>query len=237
VSAIRGLGREPVLSLIVPVLDEAAGLPGLLDDLEGLPGRWQVVVADGGSRDGSPEIARAHPVVEAVVEARGGRARQLNAAAARARGELLVFLHADSRLAPSAYGSLCAALADPGVEGGNFALRFDGDDRFSRVLGAWYALQRRAGIYYGDSTIWVRRSAWEGLGGVRELPIMDDYDLARRLERRGRTRCLPGPATTSARRWRALGVPRTVLSWVAIRWLYLAGVPPGWLARWYRTVR
>jgi hypothetical protein len=123
------------------------------------------------------------------------------------------------------------------VEGGNFALRFDGDDRFSHVLGAWYAVQRRLGVYYGDSTIWVRRSVYDALGGFRDLPIMDDYDFARRLERRGHARCLPGPATTSARRWRTLGIPRTVASWVVIRWLYLAGVPAGWLAGLYRRAR
>jgi hypothetical protein len=123
------------------------------------------------------------------------------------------------------------------ADGGNFALRFDGGDRFSRVLGAWYALQRRLGMYYGDSAIWLRRSAFEALGGFRPLPIMDDYDLARRLERGFRTTCLPGPAVTSARRWRALGVPRTVFSWVLIRWLFVAGVAPERLARLYRRVR
>jgi hypothetical protein len=130
-----------------------------------------------------------------------------------------------------------AALADPAVQGGNFALRFDGDDRFSRLLGAVYRLQRRLGIYYGDSAIWLRRHAFERLDGFRALSIMEDYDLVRRLERSGETRCLAGPATTSARRWKRLGLIRTVASWVVIRWLFIAGVSPQRLARLYPHAR
>ena len=140
------------------------------------------------------------------------RAGQLNAAAARARGDLLVFLHADSRLPPDAY----RALRETDAAGGNFALRFDGADRFARVLTRAYAFQRRFGFYYGDSTIWLRPATFAALGGYRDLPIMDDYDLVRRLERDFQTDCLPGPALTSPRRWRALGVPRTLVTWWAI---------------------
>jgi rSAM/selenodomain-associated transferase 2/rSAM/selenodomain-associated transferase 1 len=225
--------RRGLVSVVVPVLDEAATVPALLDHLASLEGRFEVIVADGGSYDGTPDLAARHPLAPRVVRAPQGRAAQLNAGAAAARGELLVFLHADTRLPPSAHRSLGATAAD----GGNFRIRFDGGDRFSRVLGHWYALQRRLGVYYGDSAIWLRRGVFDALGGFRPLPIMEDYDLARRLERGFRTACLPGPATTSGRRWRALGVPRTVLSWVAIRWLFLAGVPPDRLARLYRRVR
>jgi glycosyltransferase involved in cell wall biosynthesis len=167
------------------------------------------------------------------VEPEGGRAAQMNSGVAHAHGDPIVFLHADSRLPPHAY----AALTGTEAQGGNFALRFDGDDLFSKVLGTWYRAQRRLGVYYGDSAIWVRARTFAALGGFRPLPIMDDYDFARRLERGFRTACLPGPAVTSARRWRALGVPRTVLSWVAIRWLFVAGVPPSRLARLYRRAR
>ena len=101
-----------------------------------------------------------------------------------------------------------------------------------------YRAQRRHGLYYGDSSIWVTRRAFEELGGFREIAIMDDYDFVRRLERGpGTTRCLPGPATTSARRWRRAGIARTVLAWFVIRRLYLAGVAPDRLARLYRAVR
>jgi hypothetical protein len=168
-----------------------------------------------------------------VLRVPGGRAAQLNAAAACARGALLVFLHADSRLALDAH----ALLARTPARGGNFALRFDGDDAFGWLLGRVYALQRRFGLYYGDSTVWCERDLFVALGGFRELPIMDDYDFVRRLERATATACLPGPATTSARRWRAAGVGRTVFSWVVIRWLYLAGISPARLAGLYARVR
>ena len=223
----------PVVSVVVPTLDEAAALPALLDHLAGLDGRIEVVVADGGSRDGTRERAHEHPSAPRVIETPGGRAKQLNAGVDQAIGDPIVFLHADTRLPPGAYRELTTTEAD----GGNFAIRFDGDDLFSRVLGGWYRVQRRLGVYYGDSAIWLRRTAFEELGGFRSLPIMDDYDLARRLERDFSTACLPGPVVTSARRWRALGVPRTVLSWVVIRWLFLAGVPPERLARLYRRTR
>jgi len=220
---------------IVPVLDEEAALPGMLDHLAALPGDWDVIVADGGSRDGTVEVARSRGVL--VVEAPRGRAAQQNAGAAAATGDVLVFVHADSRLPQTAHASLTSALADPGVAGGNFALRFDGADRFSRVLGAWYAVQRRLGVWYGDSTIWIRPDVFAALGGFPAIPIMEDYALVRALRRAGATRCLPGPATTSGRRWRSLGIARTVASWVVIRWLWLAGVPAERLRALYPDVR
>ena len=234
-----GLSSSPLVSIVVPTLDEQAELPALLDALAALPGRWELVVADGGSSDATVAIAHAHASrPQVVVMPGGGRAAQLNEGARAARGDMLLFLHADSRLPRDAYASLAEAWRTPDVCGGNFALRFDGDGAFERVLGAVYRLQRRHGFYYGDSSLWVRRERFDELGGFREIPIMDDYDFVRRLERGpGRTRCLPGPASTSARRWRAIGVPRTVLAWFAIRWLYVAGVSPARLARLYRIVR
>ncbi len=237
IASTRGLDEEPLISVIIPTLDEAVALPGTLDHLAALPGRFEVLVCDGGSTDGTTEIAARHPLRPRLVLEARGRARQLNAGAAEAAGELLVFLHADTRLPDGAYGSLIDALADFEIAGGNFALRFDGGDRFSRLLGAFYALQRRLGVYYGDSAVWVRASTFAALGGYRPLAIMDDYDFVRRLERFGRTARLPGPALTSARRWQRLGLARTVASWVVIRWLYLAGVPATRLAGLYRRAR
>jgi len=226
---------SPGVSIVVPVLDEERELPALLDHLAALDGDPEVIVADGGSSDATLEIARRHPLAPIVLAAPRGRAVQMNTGAERAGGELLVFLHADTRLPPDACRRL--GRVPRSVEGGNFALRFDGGDRFAAVLGAWYAVQRRLGVYYGDSVIWLRRSAFDELGGFRPLAIMEDHDLARRLGRHGRTLCLPGPAVTSGRRWRAMGVPRTILAWVAIRWLFVAGVPAERLAGLYRKAR
>ena len=222
-----------VVSVIVPAFDEEAELPALFDHLDSLDGEWEVLVADGGSRDRTVEIARECGAT--VVSEGASRATQLNAATERAGGDLLVFLHADSRLPADAHRSL--STVDPWIGGGNFALRFDGGDRFARVLTRAYALQRRLGFYYGDSTIWLRRTTFAALGGYRDLPIMDDYDLVRRLERDFQTECLPGPALTSPRRWRAIGVPRTLVSWWVIRLLFVSGVPATRLARLYKRVR
>jgi rSAM/selenodomain-associated transferase 2 len=228
------LRRQRLVSVVIPARNEATALPQTLDHLARLPGRFDVTVVDGGSTDRTAHLAANHPLKPQVLSEQGGRAAQLNAGARASRGDPVVFLHADTRLPTTAYASLTATAA----AGGNFAIRFDGDDLFSRVLGAWYRVQRRFGVYYGDSAIWLRRATFERLGGFdTSLPIMDDYELARRLERHHATACLPGPVTTSSRRWRALGVPRTVLSWVVIRWLFLAGVPPERLARLYRSAR
>ena len=227
-----------VVSVVVPVLDEAAALPGLLDHVASLPGDLEILVADGGSTDGTRAIALERGAT--VVDAPCGRAVQQNAGARAARGDVLVFLHADSRLPATAHAELSRALDDPRVVGGNFALRFDGDDRFGRMLGAWYGVQRRLGVWYGDSTIWVRPDVFWALGGFPPLAIMEDYALVRALEGLAppaRVPCLPGPATTSSRRWRSSGVARTALTWTVIRWLFVAGVPPERLAPLYRAIR
>ena len=223
------------VSIVIPTLDEARELPLALDHLVRLGGPLEVIVTDGGSTDGTVALAERHPLAPRVVSAERGRAAQMNAGAAAATGDPIVFLHADTRLPLDALRRL--RRAPRSVAGGNFALRFDGGDRFARLLGAWYAAQRRLGVYYGDSAIWLRRAAFDALGGFRRLPVMEDYDLVRRLERHGRTACLPGPAITSGRRWRELGVARTVASWMAIRWLFLAGVSARRLAALYPKAR
>ncbi|MDE3132842.1 MAG: TIGR04283 family arsenosugar biosynthesis glycosyltransferase [Acidobacteriota bacterium] len=222
------------VSVIVPTLDEATELPATLDHLTGF---GEVVIVDGGSSDATCALAAAHPLGPRLVHAARSRARQLNAGAAEAGGDVLLFLHADTRLPRKAAACIENALLDAQVVGGNFALRFDGGDRFSSLLGTWYALQRRAGVYYGDSALWCRRDVFDALGGFRDLPIMEDYDFVRRLERTGPTVCLSGPAVTSARRWRRHGIIRTVAAWIVIRWLYIAGVPATWLARLYPVIR
>src|SRR4051794_7136850 len=132
--------RAPLVAIVVPVLDEEEALPGVLDHLPVRPD-VEVIVVDGGSCDDTLAIARRHPLRPRVLVEPGGRARQLNLAVEVTRAPLLCFLHADSRLPPDGIASLLGALRDPALIGGNFGLRFDGADPFSRVLTAWYRVQ------------------------------------------------------------------------------------------------
>ncbi len=225
------------MSLIVPVLNEERVIIEQLDAIQGLPGRWETIVVDGGSTDRTVELIRAHPAAVSLIQGRGGRAAQLNAGAAVASGEVLLFLHADARLPPGAHGALRAALNDPEVIGGNFALRFTGADRLSQLLTLWCALQRRLGVYHGSSAIWLRRDVFIALRGFAALEVMEDYEMARRLERAGRTACLAGPVLASARRWQRGGLLRALLSWTLVRWLFLARVPTRLLAKLKPSVR
>lgn len=236
-SAARSTARTggPLVSVVIPTFDEEAELPQALAYLAALPGCWEVLVADGGSADRTAQIARERGV--AVITEGGNRAEQINAAARCARGDLLLFLHADSRLPRRAHASLAAAARQRGVVGGNFVLRFTGGDRFAFVLTLVYALHRLCRRYYGDSCLWVHSEVFDQLGGFSPLPYMDDYDFVRRLEASGRTACLPGPALSSPRRWQALGLRRTLLSWVVLRLMFKLGVRSEWLARFYPRAR
>jgi hypothetical protein len=164
-----------------------------------------------------------------------GRGAQLAAGAAAARGELLLFLHADSVFPACGLAALVAALdAAPAAPGGNFRLLFDGGSRFARGLGRAYARARRFGFYYGDSGIFLRRRVYEAIGGVRPLPVMEDWDMVRRLERAGRTICImEPPLVTSSRKFTGRRPVAIVAGWVALHLMYLAGVSPAMLARLY----
>ncbi len=197
----------------------------------------EVIVADGGSTDGTIVAARAAGA--RVVEAPRGRGAQLHAGALAASGEVLLFLHADSELPPGARHAVTDALADPAVLGGNFHLRFV-PASFAARLFTWAndARRRWFAIYYGDSAVFLRRRVYLELGGFRPLPILEDYDLVRRLERAGRTAYLRAiTVEASARRFEAAPI-RTLALWTGLQVLYsVFDVHPDRLARFYRDVR
>jgi rSAM/selenodomain-associated transferase 2 len=230
------VAAEPLVSVIVPVFQERAVIGRTLDHLQALPGRFEVIVVDGGSTDGTPDVVGAHAVRARLVASQRGRGHQMNAGARVARGEVLLFLHADTRLPMTAYRSLVRAVRG-GAEGGNFDLRFDGGGAFAATLEVVYRLQRAVRVFYGDSAIWLTRRAFARLGGYPEIPIMEDLELARALMATRRAVKLPGPAIASSRRWRRSGILRTVAIWVVIRYLYILGVAPERLAHLYRVVR
>jgi rSAM/selenodomain-associated transferase 2 len=221
------------LSIVVPVLDEARHLPALLAELaHGCPG-VQVVVVDGGSRDGSAEIAARAPGID-VVSSEPGRARQMNAGAAVASGDVVLFLHADTRLPRGAADAVLHALADPAVAYGRFDVRFDEPGPMFRLIAALMNLRSRAtGICTGDQAIFVRRASFARVGGYPEIALMEDIELTRRLRRAGRLAPLELRVTTSARRWKRDGVVRTVALMWTLRLLHLCGVGPDRLHRWY----
>jgi rSAM/selenodomain-associated transferase 2 len=227
-----------MISVVIPALNEAARIPGLLHTLRAEPVSSEVIVVDGGSSDGTAEAAR-EAGATLVVSAPRGRGQALAAGAGAARGEALLFLHADCVFPPGGLAALERLLRGrPEVVGGNFRLLFDGNDGFSRWLTGFYALIRRFGFYYGDSGIFVRRAVLEAIGGVRPIALMEDYDLVRRLRRAGATACVAEPPlVTSARRFAGRRPAAIVLGWVRIHLLYWLGVDPARLASLYDAER
>ncbi len=221
------------LSIVMPVLDEAALLPAALARLQPLRRRGvELVVADGGSGDGSAALAA--PLADAVLAAPRGRARQMNAGAARARGDALLFLHADTLLPEGAEQALLAALRTHAW--GRFDVRIDSDAALLRVVAAAMNLRSRAsGIATGDQAIFVRRDVFDAAGGFPDQPLMEDIELSARLKRRaGRPACLRDPVLTSGRRWEQRGVWRTIVLMWRLRLAYWLGTPAERLVRAYR---
>jgi rSAM/selenodomain-associated transferase 2 len=224
------------LSVIVPALDEAATIAATLAPVQAWRARGaEVVVVDGGSGDATE--ARAAPLADRVLAGPRGRARQMNAGAAAAHGEALLFLHADTRLPPQADGALLAALAR-GRSWGRFDVRLDGADRHPSLalVGALMnARSRLTGIATGDQALFVTRRAFDAAGGFPDQPLMEDIALSRALKRTaGRPACLRERAVTASRRWEEGGIARTIVLMWGLRLGYFLGVAPARLARWYR---
>jgi len=191
------------------------------------------VVVDGGSRDATIETARRVPDVTALVSARG-RAVQMNAGARVAHGRVLLFLHADTWLPDGALAAVDDALADPAVVGGRFDVRFDSPRPILSMIAFFMNLRSRwSGISTGDQAIFVRRDIFDSLGGFAAISLMEDIELTRRLKRRGRVAALRARVTTAARKWEREGALRTMVLMWALRLLYVCGVPPARLHRWY----
>ncbi len=223
-----------MISIIIPTLNEATTIGTTAAALRQFAGAAEIIVSDGGSTDGTVEQARACGL--RVLSAPRGRGPQMNAAAQMAGGEVLLFLHADTRLPAGALQLMTAAMKDSDVCGGNFSLIFDGRDLGSRLLTRLYPLLRSGGMCYGDSGFFVRRAAFEAVGGFRNFPIFEDCDLYKRLRRTGRFVHLDEQAVTSSRRFEGRFL-RTFALWSALQLLYWLGVNPRHLNRLYRPAR
>jgi rSAM/selenodomain-associated transferase 2 len=228
------------LAVVIPVLNEAATIENALHRLAPLRARGAaVVVVDGGSSDGTAD--RAMPLADAVLAAPRGRALQMNAGAQAAEGlgaDVLLFLHADTRLPDDVERIVARALADGAHSWGRFDVRLDADGwplRLIETLMNWRS--RLTGIATGDQAIFVTRSAFAWLHGFAPLPLMEDVDFSSRAKRLTRPAALRERVTTSARRWQRHGVWRTVLLMWSLRLGYFFGADPEALARRYRDAR
>ena len=222
-----------MISVIIPTLDEEKNLSGLLKSLLDQDCVCEIIVSDGGSKDATLDLAQKFGV--RITSGPAGRGGQLARAAALARGDILFFLHADSKIDPATLSAIHQALDKRSdIVGGNFDLIFEGTDRFSRWLTGFYRWFRSKGLYYGDSGIFVRREIYDQIGGIPDWPLMEDYRFTRLMEDAGTTTCIHSPALrTSSRRFRNRHPVSIFFGWCWIHALYYLNVSPTYMARRY----
>jgi rSAM/selenodomain-associated transferase 2 len=221
------------LSVIIPCLDEAAEIAATLEALRPLRGRGaEVIVVDGGSSDNT--VAVAHSRADLVTTAERGRARQMNAGAAAARGDVLLFLHADSYVPDRADQLILDSLSANQRDWGRFDVSIRGDHPFFGAIAATMnARSRWTGIATGDQGIFVTRKAFEQLGGFPDIALMEDVALTTALKRLSAPVCLHQRVSTSGRRWQKHGLLRTILLMWRLRLAYWLGADPNVLASRY----
>ena len=221
-----------MLSIVVPVLNEAAEIEAALQSLAPLRARGcEVIVVDGGSADDT--LALAKSLADRTIAAPRGRASQMNAGGATAKGDVLLFLHADTRLPENADALVIDALSRSRRAWGRFDVRFT---KGALPLIAWTmnVRSRLTGIATGDQAMFVTRKAFESVGGFPEIALMEDIALSARLKRISRSAFVSARVTTSPRRWQKHGTIRTILLMWRLRFAYFFGAPPEALARAYR---
>ena len=227
----------PSLSIVMPVLDEAEGLPCALARLAPLRAQGvELIVVDGGSSDDTAAIAT--PLADRVIAAPRGRAAQMNAGAALASADTLLFLHADTRLPEGADRLVLDGLGQAGRHWGRFDVAIEGRSRLLPVVAAFMnARSRLTGIATGDQAIFVRREAFARAGGFPPIALMEDIAFSRAMRRLGPPLCLRARARTSGRRWEAGGTLRTIVLMWRLRLAYFLGADPARLAQRYGNGR
>jgi len=224
--------QTETISVIIPVLNEANTIGSVLDRLVNTE-NVEVIVADGGSQDGTVSVARSRNVQ--VISTPPSRACQMNAGAARATGDILLFLHADTRLPANFDRLIRQGLQDSKTIAGAFELRIDSQQwglRLIERLVNWRS--RFFSMPYGDQAIFLKATVFHDIGGFPNLPIMEDFEFIRRLQPQGRITIISASILTSGRRWERLGIIKTTLINQLIILGYFWGVSPDKLARWYR---
>jgi rSAM/selenodomain-associated transferase 2 len=233
------------ISVIIPTLNEERTIMATLAHTAGL-GFDELIVVDGGSTDETAALVKSYrlgtqssalsPVHWAT--APPGRARQMNEGAKTSRGEILLFLHADTQLPGNAKIVIETALADLRLVGGRFDVRFDRPSMWGTIISKMMNWRSRlSGLATGDQALFVRRPIFEQMGGFSDIPLMEDIEFSRRLKRKGATAALTATATTSFRRWEQQGPLRTILLMWTLRFLYGIGISPSHLVEWYKVIR
>ncbi|HEY2922923.1 MAG TPA: TIGR04283 family arsenosugar biosynthesis glycosyltransferase [Candidatus Binatia bacterium] len=223
------------ISVIIPVFNEERSIAVTLQSVvQRAP--FEVFLVDGGSTDRTAEICQRFGVK--LLASCRGRAQQMNYGARHASGDVLLFLHADTRLPDSAFRDIATALSDPRYLGGRFDVEIEGEHWMLKVIGAMINYRSRlTKVGTGDQAIFVRRSVFERIGGYPDIPLMEDIALCRTLRRMGEIACLKSRVVTSARRWEMDGVWRTIVKMWTLKLLYLAGVSPNRLKQYYADAR
>ncbi|HET7848841.1 MAG TPA: TIGR04283 family arsenosugar biosynthesis glycosyltransferase [Pseudolabrys sp.] len=220
------------LSIVMPVLNEADGIEAALRALAPLRGQnAEVIVVDGGSHDGTLELA--YSLADRVVQARRGRASQMNAGAEIATGDILLFLHADTRLPENADDLVREGIQRSGRVWGRFDVRIDGSKLLNLVGATMNWRSRLTGIATGDQVLFVTREAFNAVGGFPPIALMEDVAISRALKRISRPLCLRAAVVTSGRRWQAHGTLTTIALMWRLRFAYFLGADPAKLARVY----
>ncbi|MCX5724745.1 MAG: TIGR04283 family arsenosugar biosynthesis glycosyltransferase [Nitrospirae bacterium] len=233
------------ISVIIPTLNEERTVMATVAHTATL-GFEELIVVDGGSSDQTPLLVESYRLSTQsstlspvrLVTAPRGRASQMNEGAKASRGDVLLFLHADTQLPQDAKATIEATFSDQRIVGGRFDIRFDRPSIWGSIISRMMNWRSRmSGIATGDQALFVRRPIFERMGGFANLPLMEDIDFSRRLKRVGRTAALTPTVTTSFRRWEQQGPLRTILLMWRLRFLYWIGVCPHTLHRWYGLVR
>ena len=224
-----------MISVIIPVLNEEQTIGSCISRIKEEKSASEIIVADGGSSDRTKEIVTGFSDVR-FVSSEKGRGLQMNSGAARAKGDLLLFLHADTRLEPGWSAVLRSAFDSDELTGGAFSFRIDNPSARYRIVEALVALRcLLLKAPYGDQSIFVRRTIFEKTGGYPAIPLMEDIELVRKLKKAGKIVILSHKAYTDSRRWEKKGILRTYISNQFLRILYMYGVSPHKLAeRYYR---
>ncbi|MCG6916020.1 MAG: TIGR04283 family arsenosugar biosynthesis glycosyltransferase [Deltaproteobacteria bacterium] len=228
----KEVSPHPAISIVIPTLNEEENLGAVLASTESNVD-LEIIVVDGGSSDGTTGVAKSFGVRLLTTDA--GRARQVNAGGLAARGDVLIFLHGDTRLPRGYEWHILDIMGKPGVVAGAFTLAIDGSEFGFRIIEMLANLRSRVfQMPYGDQGIFLRREVFRALGGFPDMVLMEDFVFMKGLRKRGKVAILPVAVKTSARRWRKLGILKTTLINQAILLGYFLGTNPERLARWYR---